>query len=205
MKKSCGHKYKRQLYFKLCVKLCVFILLGSVVINSVMNMLPISVTAEYTEEQKQQAKAWLSAHGYAPTQAGASQAYQDYLNGKFDGDPQVEAVLGKRPTEATTVVTTEDPDQWEDANVDGEDGTSVSVNPGQNDTDATSQATTTEVTTQENTTSEITTTESKVHQIENTVKKDQKRSNHTKWGLIALGAGVVVFVLALLIAVKVWM
>ena len=38
----------------------------------------------YTEEEKQQAKAWLSAHGYSPDMGGASQAYQDYLNGKFD-------------------------------------------------------------------------------------------------------------------------
>jgi uncharacterized membrane protein YdfJ with MMPL/SSD domain len=38
----------------------------------------------YTEEEKQQAKAWLSAHGYSPDAGGASQAYQDYLDGKFD-------------------------------------------------------------------------------------------------------------------------
>ncbi len=38
----------------------------------------------YTEEEKQQAKAWLSAHGYSPDAGGASAAYQDYLNGKFD-------------------------------------------------------------------------------------------------------------------------
>ena len=38
----------------------------------------------YTEEEKAQAKAWLSAHGYSPDWGGASQAYQDYLNGKFD-------------------------------------------------------------------------------------------------------------------------
>lgn len=42
------------------------------------------VSNAYTEEEKQQAKAWLSAHGYSPDQAGAGQAYQDYLNGKFD-------------------------------------------------------------------------------------------------------------------------
>lgn len=42
------------------------------------------VTYAYTEEEKQQAKAWLSAHGYSPDAGGASQAYQDYLNGKFD-------------------------------------------------------------------------------------------------------------------------
>ena len=38
----------------------------------------------YTEEQKRQAKAWLSAHGYSPDAGGAAAAYQDYLNGKFD-------------------------------------------------------------------------------------------------------------------------
>lgn len=38
----------------------------------------------YTEEEKAQAKAWLSAHGYSADYGGASQAYQDYLNGKFD-------------------------------------------------------------------------------------------------------------------------
>ena len=36
-------------------------------------------TYAYTEEQKQQAKSWLSAHGYPPTRAGAEQAYQDYM------------------------------------------------------------------------------------------------------------------------------
>ena len=41
-------------------------------------------TRAYTEEQKQQAKAWLSAHGYSPDSSGAAAAYQDYLNGKFD-------------------------------------------------------------------------------------------------------------------------
>ena len=41
-------------------------------------------TYAYTEEEKQMAKDWLSAHGYSPTQAGAEQAYRDYLNGKFD-------------------------------------------------------------------------------------------------------------------------
>ena len=41
-------------------------------------------TRAYTEEQKQQAKAWLSAHGYSPDSSGEAAAYQDYLNGKFD-------------------------------------------------------------------------------------------------------------------------
>lgn len=41
-------------------------------------------TYAYTEEEKQMAKEWLSAHGYPPTRSGAEQAYQDYLDGKFD-------------------------------------------------------------------------------------------------------------------------
>lgn len=40
-------------------------------------------TYAYTEEEKQQAKDWLSAHGYAPTRSGAQQAYQDYKSGKL--------------------------------------------------------------------------------------------------------------------------
>ena len=32
---------------------------------------------EYSQEEIDAAKAWLSAHGYPPTRAGAEQAYQD--------------------------------------------------------------------------------------------------------------------------------
>ncbi|WP_026834956.1 hypothetical protein [Eubacterium xylanophilum] len=49
---------------------------------------------EYTESQKAQAKAWLSAHGYSPTRAGASQAYSDYLSGKLKLSASEEARLG---------------------------------------------------------------------------------------------------------------
>lgn len=49
----------------------------------------LTARADYTPEQKAAAKAWLSSHGYAPTYGGAAQAYQDYLNGKFDGVPGV--------------------------------------------------------------------------------------------------------------------
>ena len=37
----------------------------------------------YTQEQKNQAKAWLSAHGYPPTEDGAWQAYSDWLDGQW--------------------------------------------------------------------------------------------------------------------------
>lgn len=55
-----------------------------------------STSYAYTEEEKAQAKAWLSAHGYSPDMGGASQAYQDYLNGKFDEE------LGITRTEQTS-------------------------------------------------------------------------------------------------------
>ncbi|MDE6432959.1 MAG: hypothetical protein K2L07_01875 [Lachnospiraceae bacterium] len=58
--------------------------LGTLILLLVV-VLNLALTANaYTEEEKQQAKAWLSAHGYSPDMGGASQAYQDYLNGKFD-------------------------------------------------------------------------------------------------------------------------
>ena len=48
----------------------------------------------YTEEEKQQAKSWLSSHGYPPTRAGAEQAYQDYMDGKLD-IPEADAYFGR--------------------------------------------------------------------------------------------------------------
>ena len=55
-----------------------------------------SSSDQLTPEQKAQIKSWLSAHGYPPTRAGAEMAYQDYLAGKFDDDPEVQAALGKK-------------------------------------------------------------------------------------------------------------
>lgn len=37
----------------------------------------------YTDDEIAAAKEWLAANGYSPSRAGAEQAYQDYLNGKF--------------------------------------------------------------------------------------------------------------------------
>ncbi len=67
----------------------------------------------YTEEEKRQAKAWLSAHGYSPDQAGANQAYQDYLNGKFDEELGIDTngdgvpASTQATAESTTQTTTE--------------------------------------------------------------------------------------------------
>ena len=59
-------------------------------------------TSGYSEEQIAAAKAWLSAHGYSPTRAGAAAAYQDYLNGKFDDDPDVKKYKGQSGSSDTT-------------------------------------------------------------------------------------------------------
>ena len=69
--------------------LVLMLILGAVTITS----RPVQTYA-YTEEQKQQAKSWLSAHGYPPTRAGAEQAYQDYMDGKIDV-PEADAYLGR--------------------------------------------------------------------------------------------------------------
>ena len=59
--------------------LVLMLILGAVMITS----RPVATYA-YTDEEKQQAKSWLSSHGYPPTRAGAEQAYQDYMDGKID-------------------------------------------------------------------------------------------------------------------------
>lgn len=58
----------------------------------------VSVYA-YSEEEIEAAKEWLSANGYSPTRAGAEQAYQDYLNGKWG------PVGGSEETQAPSATT----------------------------------------------------------------------------------------------------
>lgn len=55
-----------------------------------------TTTYAYTEEEKAQAKAWLSANGYSPDANGAAQAYADYMAGKFgkiEGLPDPEGYI----------------------------------------------------------------------------------------------------------------
>lgn len=63
-------------------KLRLFIFAMVMVIAAAFTM--TTRTYAYTDEEKAQAKAWLSAHGYSPDAGGAAAAYQDYLDGKFD-------------------------------------------------------------------------------------------------------------------------
>lgn len=97
--------------------------IGIILLTMIMSIsLPVKA---YTEEEKAQAKAWLSAHGYSPDRAGANQAYQDYLNGKFDEEIGVDVNGDGIPatTQATTEDTSEDTEEYVDADVEDEDGT----------------------------------------------------------------------------------
>lgn len=81
-------------------KMAAVIVLCLFAVTVTFNRSEVSVYA-YTQDEIDAAKAWLSANGYSPTRAGAEQAYQDYLNGKFG------PVGGEKETETTVVPTTE--------------------------------------------------------------------------------------------------
>lgn len=78
---------------KLFIAFMLFIIIGMTAFCADGNRMTVHA---YTEEEKNAAKAWLSANGYPPTMEGAQQAYQDYLDGKF-GPPEEIA-----PSEDTT-------------------------------------------------------------------------------------------------------
>lgn len=101
-------------------------ILGTVILIMIMTFNMSFTSNAYTEEQKQQAKAWLSAHGYSPDMGGANQAYQDYLNGKFDEELGVDVNGDGIPATAQTTEnsTEEDTEEYADADLeDGEDDT----------------------------------------------------------------------------------
>lgn len=82
----------------------------------------------YTDEEKAQAKAWLSAHGYSPDAGGAAAAYQDYLNGKFDEEL---GITREASTEARTQTAYDDSeDKEEKTTEEGNDGTSPDSSSG---------------------------------------------------------------------------
>ena len=77
-----SHMRKRKMKLKkYLVRICLSVTLFSAVLFGTCN-----TALAYTDEEKQMAKDWLAANGYSPDMAGAEQAYQDYLNGKW-GDP----------------------------------------------------------------------------------------------------------------------
>ena len=88
----------------------------------------------YTEEEKAAIKAWLSAHGYPPTRAGAAQAYQDFLDGKLDDDPDVRAYKGLD----------DDKDEKDSSSHSSDEGSGESSSNSQNDTSSPTDATLTD-------------------------------------------------------------
>lgn len=83
----------------------------------------------YTEEEKQQAKAWLSAHGYSPDMGGANQAYEDYLNGKFDEELGYDTNGDGIPASTTETTETSSEDSSTEAAVKPKQGTSTEKVP----------------------------------------------------------------------------
>ena len=171
--------------------LVLMLILGAVMITS----RPVQTYA-YTEEQKQQAKSWLSAHGYPPTRAGAEQAYQDYMDGKIDV-PEADAYLGrnkqtkieeKKNSTSTTNKTSQ--------KTGSEDTTDTKNTESQ--TSATSETTTT-------TTEKTVTTETKEQQKQKEEKKKQEQKKEKKkhmTGITIAIAAVAVFAILVLIMRK---
>lgn len=63
---------KKSIAFFLSMAACLSLGLGSI------------HTKAYTDEEKAYVKSMLQAYGYSPDMAGANQAYQDYLSGKYN-------------------------------------------------------------------------------------------------------------------------
>ena len=152
--------------------------------------------AEYTQEEKEQAKAWLSAHGYAPTREGAAQAYQDYLNGKFDEELKDNPALQQMAPATTEAVTTEETTEKKQQ-------TEEETTAKQQDRDASSQKASSDTgneNTEESTeqTTQAATTEEKAVKQENKQKKSQKEAAKARpvvpgIGLLVLGLVVIFF------------
>lgn len=64
----------------------ILILMMMLCVGLVVQQAAVPVYA-YTQEEKEAAKAWLSANGYSPDMGGAMAAYNDYMNGKFGAIP----------------------------------------------------------------------------------------------------------------------
>ena len=63
---------KKSIAFFLSMAACLSLGLGSI------------HTKAYTDEEKAYVKSMLQAYGFSPDMAGANQAFQDYLSGKYN-------------------------------------------------------------------------------------------------------------------------
>ena len=147
-------------------------------------------TYAYTDEEKQQAKSWLSSHGYPPTRAGAEQAYQDYMDGKIDV-PEADAYMGKNQKNdieekknSTVKTETKKDKQSKNSTTKQENSSTEQTN---NSTTSATETTTTKVTTE---------TKEQKQQKEEKKKKEQKETKKKHTTGIAIGvAAVVIFAL----------
>lgn len=71
---------RKMRYTYVILRIVLFLIAGYM---TAVSFCPLSSVKAYTEAEKKQAKAWLSAHGYPPTKEGAYQAYSDYMSGKL--------------------------------------------------------------------------------------------------------------------------
>lgn len=116
-------------------------ILGTLILLLVIILNVSFISNAYTEEEKQQAKAWLSAHGYSPDMSGANQAYQDYLNGKFDeelgydtnGDG-IPATTTDQTSQSSKEATTKAEDSTKDSAVKQKQGSSAATVPPDKET-----------------------------------------------------------------------
>ena len=199
--------------------LVLMLILGAVTITS----RPVQTYA-YTEEQKQQAKSWLSAHGYPPTRAGAEQAYQDYMDGKIDV-PEADAYMGKNQkndieddkklyalksrelnveieeknnSTSTTNKTSQKTGSEDTTDTKNTDTKNTDTKNTESQTSATSETTTT-------TTEKTVTTETKEQQKQKEEKKKQEQKKEKKkhmTGITIAIAAVAVFAILVLIMRK---
>ena len=163
--------------------LVLMLILGAVMITS----RPVATYA-YTDEEKQQAKSWLSSHGYPPTRAGAEQAYQDYMDGKIDV-PEADAYMGKNQKNSTVKTETKKDKQSENTNK------SSTTKQENSSTEQTNNNTTSATETTQGTT-ETTTTKVTTETKEQKQQKEETKKKHTAG--IAIGAAAVV-IFALLV------
>ena len=169
--------------------LVLMLILGAVMITS----RPVATYA-HTDEEKQQAKSWLSSHGYPPTRAGAEQAYQDYMDGKIDV-PEADAYMGKNQKNdieekknSTVKTETKKDKQSKNSTTKQENSSTEQTNNSTTSAkESTTQGTTTKVTTE---------TKEQKQQKEEKKKKEQKETKKKHTTGIAIGvAAVVIFAL----------
>lgn len=179
------------------VKKVIFTVIVCLLVGTYMGGNVVQTMAqEYSDEEKAEAKAWLSAHGYSPTKAGAEQAYQDYLAGKFDEELKTNSELAATEEEAIArtknVTTTENITTENGVDMNGESsesGQGIGISGGKTTTELTSEVI-------ESTTEQVKKEESKVQpKVAPINNEPQKETKEKAWKLILSVAIIALLVL----------